>query len=93
MSAIRLGSRGNGIMVSRTLYPLVQDLPVSFQPRMLEILKFLGVLDHVFAESVMDLVVQPYKGPGGMEKLPLQRPFPQQPQTPATPYVSFRLYI
>jgi hypothetical protein len=54
---------------------------------MLEVLKFLGIIDEVMAEGVQDMVVQPYK-PGSTEKLPLVRPFPKGDPNPAVPYVS-----
>jgi hypothetical protein len=57
------------------------------QPRTLESLKFLGVVDEVLAEATQGIAIQPYK-PGGIEKLPIHLLFPNKEPTPAIPYVS-----
>jgi hypothetical protein len=58
------------------------------QPRMLEALKIVGVLDDYLAHAVSDSTVQAYKLPGGTEKLPVHEMFARQEPTAAIPYVS-----
>jgi hypothetical protein len=82
-------------MVGRSAEPMLNCQPdclelsyLHLQPRMLEVFKFLGVIDEVLADAIGEIAIQSYKMPGGTEKLPLHHPFPLVEETPAVPYVN-----